>query len=264
MSLILYEHPLSPYAQKNKIALREKGLQFELRTPSGVGSGAEADPVFMAASPRGEVPALVDESAGVALCDSTVILEYLEEAHADPPLHPDLPSQRARARWIEEVMDTLYEPINWGLSEVRNFERASGELAQRLEEAARDQTSQLQSWLTHQLGEADWFGVERFGWADLCVAPFVQASRGFGIEPASRELAAWLERIAQRPSVRETFEEAAAAASQMQGVAEWVRQGLFQRQYRDHRLEWMVRSGGLEVVRRGLERGDIRFSRLPS
>jgi hypothetical protein len=31
------------------------------------------------------------------------------------------------------------------------------------------------------------------------------------------------------------------------------------RQYRDHRLEWMMKSGGVDVVLRGLERKTIRF-----
>jgi hypothetical protein len=39
-AMILFEHPLSPYSQKVKIALREKGLPFELRVPDGLGSGA--------------------------------------------------------------------------------------------------------------------------------------------------------------------------------------------------------------------------------
>ena len=31
--LKLYDHPLSPYAQKVRIALTEKGVPFTLRTP---------------------------------------------------------------------------------------------------------------------------------------------------------------------------------------------------------------------------------------
>ena len=31
--VVLYEHPLSPYAQKVKIALGEKGISFESRLP---------------------------------------------------------------------------------------------------------------------------------------------------------------------------------------------------------------------------------------
>jgi glutathione S-transferase/RNA polymerase-associated protein len=40
-------------------------------------------------------------------------------------------------------------------------------------------------------------------------------------------------------------------------------QGKIKRQYRDHRLEWMIAGGGLSVVQEGIERATIRFSRLP-
>ena len=65
-----------------------------------------------------------------------------------------------------------------------------------------------------------------------------------------------------RASVAQTSAEAAASASAstMPNVAELVRQGLFKREYRDHRLEWMIKSGGAQVVMDGLERDNIRFS----
>ncbi|MGI9168638.1 MAG: glutathione S-transferase N-terminal domain-containing protein, partial [Caulobacteraceae bacterium] len=53
--ITLYEHPLSPYAQKVKIALREKGVAFEASVPGGMGSGGAVGE-FAAASPRAEVP----------------------------------------------------------------------------------------------------------------------------------------------------------------------------------------------------------------
>jgi hypothetical protein len=70
-SLILYEHPLSPYAQKCKISLYEKGVDFALRTPTAIGTG-QVDSGFLVASPSGEVPALVHGDFSVF--DSTVIL----------------------------------------------------------------------------------------------------------------------------------------------------------------------------------------------
>jgi glutathione S-transferase/RNA polymerase-associated protein len=51
----------------------------------------------------------------------------------------------------------------------------------------------------------------------------------------------------------------ASGAPGMADVAELVEKGLFKREYRDHRLEWMIKTGGMEIVVRGLERGDIRF-----
>ena len=55
MALRLYDHPLSPYSQKIKIALREKGVPFEACLPTGLGSGEQNDGLG-AANPRGEVP----------------------------------------------------------------------------------------------------------------------------------------------------------------------------------------------------------------
>jgi glutathione S-transferase/RNA polymerase-associated protein len=46
----------------------------------------------------------------------------------------------------------------------------------------------------------------------------------------------------------------------MAQVDQAVKSGLFKREYRDHRLEWMIRSGGLDVVIDGIEKNNIRFS----
>ncbi len=46
--MMLYEHPLSSYAQKVKIALREKGLAFTAETPAGLGAGTAAGPIGVA------------------------------------------------------------------------------------------------------------------------------------------------------------------------------------------------------------------------
>ena len=86
--LTLYDHPLSPYAQKIKIALREKGQAFQAVAPGGLGGGgAQGD--FLVANPRAEVPALVD--AETAVFDSTIILEYIEDRWPTPALLPASP-----------------------------------------------------------------------------------------------------------------------------------------------------------------------------
>ena len=149
--MLLYEHPLSSYAQKVKIALREKGLDFKVETPAALGSG-KADGAFAEASPRNEVPALVD--GDVRIFDSTIILEYLEDKFPSPPLLPRDPAERARARMIEELCDTSYEAVNWGLSEIRWYKRAEGELAEKMKATAARQTAELQDWLTERLGMA--------------------------------------------------------------------------------------------------------------
>lgn len=256
--MLLYDHPLSSYAQKVKIALREKGLAFERRLPEDFGTGRQGSP-FSAANPRSEVPALVDGAVNVF--DSTIILEYIEDRWPEPALLPQDPALRARARMIEEVCDTQYEAVNWGFGEVLWFRRAEGALADKLKDAAARDTRRLQGWLEAQLGTSPWFGGAGFGWAGLAAAPMVNRSIHYGLGPAPGSLlATWRERIGERSAVAVTFEEFEAAAAAMAGAAESYRSGERRREYRDHRLEWMIRSGGAEVVEEGLRAGNIRFS----
>jgi glutathione S-transferase/RNA polymerase-associated protein len=254
----VYEHPLSPYAQKVKIALREKGVDFEVATPGGLGAGGVAGD-FLAASPRAEVPVLIDGEA--AIFDSTVILEYVEDRWPSPALLPPGPAERARVRMLEEVMDTHFEAINWALGEVGWFRRADGELADTLRANAARQTQGFHGWLERQLGERTWFNGATFGWGDLAVVPFVAAAAALGnAPPPGSKVAAWLERAMARPSVAKTVGEARAFDPGSVDVAALVAQGLFKREYRDHRLEWMMKSGGLEIVLKGLEADNIRFT----
>lgn len=257
--IVLYEHPLSPYAQKCKIALAEKGIAFDARIPEAFGSGATNDQGFIADNPRHEVPALVD--GDLQIFDSTIILEYLEDKWPEPALLPKDPAERARQRMIEDVMDTHYEAINWGILEILGFGRAGGALREQLLKRAAEQTAKLQAWLERKLEGRPWFGGARFGWADVAVVPNLNISASFGNPPAAGSpLADWLARANQRPSVA-----ACQAAAQdymkirREVFAQLVASGRFVRQYRDHRLEWMMRSGGLPIVLEGLEKKTIRF-----
>jgi stringent starvation protein A len=48
-------------------------------------------------------------------------------------------------------------------------------------------------------------------------------------------------------------------AARMPATVEAFKTGRKVLQYRDHRLEWMIKSGGIEVVLAGLRSGTIRF-----
>ncbi len=254
--IVLYEHPLSPYAQKVKIALAEKRVDFECRLPDFM-SGR--DDAFAAANPRLEVPALVDGDTRVF--DSTIILEYVEDRWPSPALLPAAPAERARVRMLEELCDTYVEPISWAAMEIRVFKRAAGALAEQLLARGAQQAAGVHRYLERQLAERPWFNGAAFGWGDLSVVPYVEGLANTGNPPApGSRLAAWYERVRARPSVAAAF---AAAAQSMQGfemIPQLVESGHFKREYRDHRLEWMIRSGGTEIVIEGMRKGNIRFS----
>lgn len=262
--LHLHDHPVSSYAQKVRIYLREKDITFTKAVPEGMGSGVSNNN-FQSISPRHEVPALVD--GDTSIFDSKIILQYLDEKYpGQKPLMPKDPVARAKARMIEEVCDTLYEAINWGMGEVLLFRRAEGDKAADMRRTAQSQTQQVLSWLTAQLGEKEYFNGDGFGHADVCVAPYLNRSVVYGMGPAEGStLADWLQKVRRRKAVGQTFEEMEQGVATMRNVGK----GMFAkgsgrtREYRDHRLDWMIRSGGLQVVLDGLNDETIRLSSWP-
>ena len=257
--LKLYEHPLSAYAMKVKIALNEKKLDYETAIPDGMVNGTAAGE-FVAANPRAEVPTLIDDD--VRIFDSTVMLEYLEDKWPEPALLPRTPAERARVRMIEDVMDTKYEANNWGTFEVLRYKRASDALGEKLVAFGKKNIESLQVWLQGQLGTRTWFNGDSFGWADLSVIPYLNRSAGYGyLPPKNSKLLSWFERANQRESVAKVRQQMQGALDKMPDLGELLRSGKVVRQYRDHRLEWMIAAGGLAVVSEGIEKGTIRFGR---
>lgn len=95
----LWSWSLSPFAGKARIAFAEKGVDVDL---------LEIDPRNRPArlrelNPTGRVPVL--EVNGTAIRESTVICEWLEECHPDPPFWPSDPDQRAAARGMLQFVD---------------------------------------------------------------------------------------------------------------------------------------------------------------
>lgn len=94
----LYSFQPSPFGARIRLALRRKGLKFEIAPPSEVDAAISP---FIAPSPM-EVPTLLTDD-GVALAGSTVILDFLEDAFPAPPLLPRSPAARAKARMLTQL-----------------------------------------------------------------------------------------------------------------------------------------------------------------
>jgi glutathione S-transferase len=260
MALKLFEHPLSPYAQKVKIALCEKALPF-VRVFVDPNRSAD-DPVyqeFVLASPRREVPALVD--GPVRIADSTVILEYLDERYPNPELSPPTPAERARVRMLEEMMDTEYEAVNWGIMEVKVFARASGQDAARLLTRASLQLQRLWNRLERELEGRRFMNGAEFGRGDAAVHPHLAQSQALGhpLSDLHPRLLAWEQRVAGRSSIKRVVNDSAEFLRDQRKQTDGEPPRLV-RQYRDHRLEWMMKTGGAAIVARGLAERTIRFA----
>ena len=100
---------------KPMLALYEKGLPFEhkLLNPREFEHHSEW---YKAINPRGQVPALEDE--GRIITESTVICEYLEDAHPTavklrPDSHYDVAQMRIWTKWVDEYFCWCVSTIGW-------------------------------------------------------------------------------------------------------------------------------------------------------
>ena len=96
---------LSNYHNKVRLALMEKGVHFE----EDASVHPSQKPEYLALSPMGKVPYL--ELNGARLCESEVILEYLEDAYPQKPLLPKDPLERAKVRELVTVIELHMELV---------------------------------------------------------------------------------------------------------------------------------------------------------
>jgi glutathione S-transferase len=189
--LKLISHKLCPYVQRAVIALNEKVVAFE-RIDIDLANKPEW---FLKISPLGKTPVLL--VGDVAIFESAVILEYLEETQSKP-LHPTDALKRAEHRgWIEFGSAVLND--------------IAGFYAARDEASFKAKTAQLEQKFTRleaRVAAAPWFDGESFSLVDAVFGPvfryfdvFDEIS-DFGILSGKPILARWRKALAARPSVR--------------------------------------------------------------
>lgn len=189
--LRLISHKLCPYVQRAVIALTEKGVPFD-RADIDL---ANKPDWFLALSPLGKTPVL--QVVDVAIFESAVILEYLEETEPKP-LHPADPLRRAEHRgWIEFGSTVLNDIAGlYSAADEAAFEAKAVQLETRF---AR---------LEARVIAAPWFDGEGFSLVDAVFGPVFRYFDvfddigDFGILSQKEKLARWRQSLAQRASVR--------------------------------------------------------------
>jgi RNA polymerase-associated protein len=91
-----YSDPICQYSHRIRLVLAEKGVAADI---FDVLSG-ESPEYLAEVNPYASVPTLVDRD--LALYDTRVIMEYLDERYPHPPLLPVYPVARANTRMLAE------------------------------------------------------------------------------------------------------------------------------------------------------------------
>ncbi|NEU99436.1 glutathione S-transferase family protein [Bradyrhizobium uaiense] len=196
-ALKLISHKLCPYVQRAVIALHEKGVPFE-RIDIDL---ANKPDWFLKISPLGKVPVLVvtgDDGKEVALFESNVICEYIEETQAGAKLHPQDPLTRAEHRAWMEFGSAILGDL-WGL------ETATDAAAF---ESKRQAVAAKFARVEAALGAGPFFAGEKFSLVDAVFAPIFRYFDLFdqltdlAVFTHTPKLRAWRSALAQRPSIR--------------------------------------------------------------
>lgn len=198
----VYGPRMSPFVRKVLAVLDMKSLAYEVENVMP----GDSSPAFRAISPLGKVPGFTE--GDLALADSTVICEYLDEQYPQASSLPAEPGLRARARWLEEYADTkLAELLGAGVFFERVvkpvFMKQEPDLA-RVEKTINDLLPPALDYLESQ-SPADGFFCGAFGRADISVvSAFINAEYAEYQVDASRwpKLAALIERVKTQPAFK--------------------------------------------------------------
>ena len=236
--LELYDNPLSTSAQKVRLVLAEKGLDYESHMMD-LQAGDQFDADFLKLNPGGVVPCLLHD--GAVFNDSTVICEYLDDAFGEPPLKPASAAGRARMRswtvqtdsWLLTMINNLNVGIVFRVAHARKTPR---ELEQFLGGYAGQPTKLIRTrelidngaespLVEHAIrryygliGEIDaalaedgpWLAGETFSLADIGLLPYLNRLHDFGFDRLWRgrpNYLDWYARMKARPSFATSIDE---------------------------------------------------------
>ena len=193
----LYTFPPSTNSRKVRIALIEKGLEFE-RINIDLTKREQKNPDYLKIHPFGQIPALDDE--GFVVYDSTIINEYLEDEYPYPSLMPSDSEGRARARMMEDFRDAHFNPYFVHLIQESRKPEAERD-AQRIDNAKLEITKAFDR-IEAELQDKDYL-AGAFSLADVAFMANIEMLDRFAIpvDPVKYKRAvAWIARLKARPS----------------------------------------------------------------
>ena len=193
-SMTLFSDPCSQYSHRVRIVLAEKGVTVDIEDIDSNNVTQE----ILDANPYGTLPTLVDRD--LALYESKVVMEYLDERFPHPPLLPVYPVARAQSRLcihrIEKDWCTLVDSI------VANPE------AKKTEAIRKEFKESLMS-ISDIFADMPYFMSEEFTLVDCCLAPMLWRLPQLGIEiPSTRQtksLLDYINRLFERPAFQESL-----------------------------------------------------------
>ncbi len=191
---------LHPFSRKVRIALAEKGLDFELQ----IEKVWERRTEFLALNPAGDVPVLIEQD-GTTLANSQVICEYLEEVYPEVNLLGHDPVQRSETRRLTSWFDTKFNSeVSDNLVGEKLMKRflKAGEPHGPSVRAGHANIHYHLDYIGFLTEKRTWLAGEHFSLADIAAASQLSCIDYIGDVPWEEHQAAqaWYEKVRTRPS----------------------------------------------------------------
>ena len=232
--LVLYHNDMSLCAQKVRVCLAEKGLDWESRHLV-LRAGEHQQPWYRKLNRRAVVPTLIDGERVIP--ESNVILEYLDETYRDPGLAPIHPYARAQMRlWTKQLDEDIHDAsaavLSFGIA-FRHQYIERGELGQKMLEAipnvfkrerrrdviergtdskhfivAVERMVLLLDEMEEALAAHQWLAGEEYTLADVAFTPYLARLEHLniiGMIGGRNGLAGWYRRCKARPSFHQAI-----------------------------------------------------------
>jgi glutathione S-transferase len=196
----LFSYEACPYAQRTRMALIEKGIDFTL---TEVDLYNKPD-WFKQLSPYGKVPLL--RHNGQIVYESRIINEYLEDAFPQRPLLPRDPLQKAKARiWIDYCDNYLMPALHKMIADRKD---ATKQIENRKAVAEKFQFMETEG--LRKLGSGPYWLSGDVSLVDLQFMPFIErfpcyeALWGAAIPADCTRLKQWIAVMQSRDSHKQT------------------------------------------------------------
>lgn len=202
MTPVLYGASYSAYVRVARLALSEKGVDYEL-VPVDVFESDSLTELFKR-HPFGKVPAF--EHGGFALYETSAICHYIDAAFGGPALQPNDPKSIARMAQVIGIVDSyLYRSLVWDVyvEEVvvpRQGGETNAETVARGKAMAETSLTALDAILDDQ----PFIAGPSISLADCHLLPMLEYGRdcqtGGTLVGAHPKLVGWVDRMTARPS----------------------------------------------------------------
>lgn len=206
MSLTLYLHPLASFCHKVLIGLYENDTPFEQQIVDFSDPGAAS--AHVERWPVGKIPVLHDGETGQIVPETSIIIEYLQQHFPGPVrLLPSRSEQLLDVRLWDRFYD-LYVSVPMQKIVIDRI-RPEGAGDPHGVTEAHATLEMAYAMIERQLDGKQWATGDDFTMADCSALPALFfASIVHPFQQDQQQLAAYLERLLQRPSVARVIAEA--------------------------------------------------------